>query len=98
MFPLLADAERLQLDRRCRVYRTNDAGATWQPLTDGLPQESHYGVVLRDAMCTDGGEPAGLYFGNRNGEVYASRGEGTHWQRPAAHLPDVLCVRAAVLD
>jgi hypothetical protein len=46
-------------------------------------------------MCTDDAEPGGVYFGNRNGEVYASSDQGDSWQLAAAHLPDVLCVRAA---
>ena len=82
----------------CRVFRTEDAGQTWSPLTAGLPQQQYYDVVLRDGMCTDGAEPAGIYFGTRNGEVYASADEGDSWSLVAGHLPSVLCVRAAVLD
>jgi hypothetical protein len=94
VFPLVADVERLPAGRRCRVYRTDDAGETWRELGAGLPAGEHYGTVLRDAMTTDGGDPAGLYFGNRNGEVFVSRDEGESWQLLADHLPDVLCVRA----
>lgn len=98
LFPLVADADRVPAERRCRVYRTTDGGESWEPVDKGLPAEPHYGVVLRDAMCVDGGSPAGVYFGNRNGEVYASRDDGDSWAEVASHLPDVLCVRAAVLD
>jgi hypothetical protein len=52
---------------------------------------------MRDAMCADNAEPAGVYFGSRTGEVYASRDEGDSWQRVVEHLPDVLSVRAAVI-
>ncbi|NNG89565.1 WD40/YVTN/BNR-like repeat-containing protein [Streptomyces cacaoi] len=79
------------------VYRTRDGGESWEAPGSGLPQGAHYGPVLRDALCTDDAEPAGIYFGNRNGEVYASADEGDSWQQLASHLPDVLCVRAAVL-
>jgi hypothetical protein len=58
---------------------------------------AHYGTVLRDAMCTDDADPAGVYFGNRNGEVFASADDGDSWRQLASHLPDVLCVRAAVV-
>ncbi len=54
-------------------------------------------MVLRDAMCADDGEPAGVYFGTRSGEVYATADEGEHWSTVAQHLPDVLTVRAALL-
>ena len=98
VFPLVADYERLPPGRRCRVYRTEDAGRTWQALEKGLPQEAHYGVVLRDALCTDDAEPAGVYFGNRNGEVYGSADEGESWGLLTEHLPGVLCLRAAQLN
>ncbi|MEE1840939.1 exo-alpha-sialidase [Streptomyces sp. NPDC007076] len=97
LFPINADADRVPAGHRCRVFRTNDAGSTWEPLTTGLPTETHYGTVLRDALCTDDADPAGVYFGNRNGEVYASADDGDSWQQLASHLPDVLCVRAAVI-
>jgi hypothetical protein len=96
-FPITADGERMPPERACRVYRTEDAGGSWTPLTDGLPQHDFYPVVLRDAMCVDDADPAGVYFGTRNGELYASADEGEHWQQLAAHLPDVLCVRAATV-
>lgn len=98
VFPLNADSDRVPAGRRCRVHRTQDAGVSWQELGAGLPESAHYGPVLRDAMCTDGADPAGIYFGNRNGEVFASADEGESWRQLAGHLPDVLCVRAAVID
>ncbi|GAA2812373.1 sialidase family protein [Kitasatospora paracochleata] len=97
LFPLEADYARMPVGHRCRVFRTRDAGGSWEPLSVGLPTEDHYGVVLRDALCTDDADPAGVYFGNRNGEVYGSADEGDSWTLLASHLPDVLCVRAAAL-
>lgn len=96
-FPLNADADRVPAERRCRVYRTDDAGSSWSALEAGLPEAPHHGPVLRDALCTDDSDPAGIYFGNRNGELYASADDGESWRQVASHLPDVLCVRAAVL-
>jgi hypothetical protein len=97
VFPIEADSDRVPAGRRCRVLRTSDAGRTWEALTAGLPRERHYGTVLRDALTTDDADPAGVYFGNRNGEVYASGDDGDSWRLLASHLPDVLCVRAAVV-
>ncbi|MGN9779472.1 WD40/YVTN/BNR-like repeat-containing protein [Micromonospora sp. H33] len=94
-FPLAADSERFPAGRRCRVWRSGDAGATWEPLTAGLPEGPFFPAVLRDAMCADAHDPGGVYFGTRSGEVYASRDAGDSWSLVAAHLPDVLCVRAA---
>ncbi|MFH8367218.1 WD40/YVTN/BNR-like repeat-containing protein [Streptomyces sp. NPDC018031] len=97
VFPVNDGGDRFPPGYRCRVYRTEDAGASWSPLSAGLPADDHYGVVLRDALRTDDADPAGVYFGNRNGEVFASEDEGDSWRQLARHLPDVLCVRAAVV-
>jgi photosystem II stability/assembly factor-like uncharacterized protein len=97
VFPVVDGSDRFPPNHRCRVYRTQDAGTTWTELSAGLPDVPHYGIVLRDALRTDDADPAGVYFGTRNGEVYASADEGDSWRQVASHLPDVLCVRAAVV-
>lgn len=97
LFPLVADADRRPATGRLEVYRTDDAGAGWQALHKGLPGEPHAGVVLRDAMCVDDGDPTGVYFGTRTGEVYASADEGETWTLVTEHLPDVLSVRAVTV-
>ncbi len=97
VWPVEADAKRFPPGQRCRVYRSTDAGATWQALSDGLPREPYFPIVLRDAMCADDADPTGIYFGTRNGEVYASHDEGQSWSLVGEHLPDVLCVRAATV-
>ena len=94
LFPLTADGDRMPPDRQFRVYRTEDAGSTWTPLSDGLPDGPYHAAVLRDAMCTDTDNPAGIYLGTRAGELYASADEGDHWNLVVEHLPDVLSVRA----
>jgi photosystem II stability/assembly factor-like uncharacterized protein len=78
------------------VYRSDDGGERWYPLGKGLPEGFWVGV-MRDALCTDGADPAGIYFGSRGGEVFASQDEGESWAQIAWHLPDVLSVRAAVV-
>ncbi|TLF76757.1 WD40/YVTN/BNR-like repeat-containing protein [Nocardia cyriacigeorgica] len=98
-FPLDAEMERFRFppDARFAVYRSEDGGDTWSAQTDGLPQVPFWAAVMRDAMCADDADPAGIYVGTRNGEVYCSPDEGDHWQLVADKLPDVLCVRAAVI-
>lgn len=96
LIPVTADRERIPPGGQLQVQRSSDAGASWLTCSDGLPAPS-YTCVLRDAAATDTHEPAGLYFGTRNGEVYASSNEGESFVRIAEQLPDVLCVRAAVL-
>jgi photosystem II stability/assembly factor-like uncharacterized protein len=96
-FPLIADSNRHPTELRCRVFRSADAGERWEPQQDGLPDGPYYPVVLRDAMCTDDADPAGVYFGTRSGDVFGTRDDGASWSTVAAHLPDVLCVRAVSL-
>jgi photosystem II stability/assembly factor-like uncharacterized protein len=97
VFPLIADGNRIPTDAKCRVFRSRDAGSTWEALTKGLPDVPSYAPVLRDAMCTDAAESAGVYVGTRDGCVYASADAGDTWTEVARHLPDVLTVRAAVV-
>ncbi|MDT0327109.1 WD40/YVTN/BNR-like repeat-containing protein [Nocardiopsis lambiniae] len=92
-FPVISQEVHLPPDHRLGVYRTEDAGERWSPAVEGLPEEPYFGIVLRDAACTDRAEAPGFYFGTRTGDVYAADDDGP-WHRVAAHLPDVLCVRA----
>ena len=96
VFPLVADGERIPPGGRARVWRSEDAGATWTSSAGGLP-DGFYSAVMRDAMTADAGDPAGLYLGARDGTVFVSTDDGSNWTQIAAHLPDVLSLRAAVL-
>ncbi|MFW6084038.1 MAG: WD40/YVTN/BNR-like repeat-containing protein [Gemmatimonadota bacterium] len=95
--PIESDGFRCTPDARLRVYRTRDAGESWEALTEGLPQENAYETVLRDALDTDSARPAGVYFGTRSGRVYASADDGDSWSLVRDGLPPVVCVKAAVL-
>ncbi len=79
------------------VYRTTDSGATWEPLTKGLPGRDSYQSVYREGLDTDGLDPEGVYAGTSNGQVYASSDGGDSWQRLDGDLPPVLSVSCAVL-
>src|SRR3954467_12900803 len=94
--PLVAAGQRIPPDGQLAVHRSDDAGETWQRLDRGLPAHE-YNAVLRDAAAVDTADPVGVYLGTRGGEVYASADEGRTFSTVAGHLPDVLCVRAAVL-
>lgn len=95
LFPLTSDEFRFTPEFKRRVYRTDDGAGAWQDISEGLPGGEFYSLVLRDALCTDDGDPAGVYFGTRTGELYAWAGES--WETVATALPDVLSVRATVL-
>jgi photosystem II stability/assembly factor-like uncharacterized protein len=83
---------RATVDGRLRVYRSEDAGATWTALTRGLPQRHAYVSVLRDAMDHDAMNPVGLYFGTSTGHLFVSRDRGDTWAPLAAYLPKILGV------
>ncbi|MGJ7441530.1 WD40/YVTN/BNR-like repeat-containing protein [Aquipuribacter sp. MA13-6] len=95
--PLVADGERVPPQGRLAVHRSDDGGATWTELADGLP-DGHFNAVLRDAACVDAADPTGVYLGTRAGDVYASADEGGAFVRVADRLPDVLSLRAAVVS
>ena len=95
--PLESDEFRCTPEGRLRVYRTRDAGKSWQPMTRGLPQKDAMETVLRDALATDGYEKAGVYFGTRSGKLFASRDGGTSWTHLADGLPPVVCVKTATV-
>jgi photosystem II stability/assembly factor-like uncharacterized protein len=95
--PLESDAFRCTPEGKLRVYRTRDAGASWEPLAKGLPQDGAYETVLRDALATDTLDPAGVYFGTRSGKLFGSADEGEKWKLIADGLPPVVCVKTAVV-
>jgi hypothetical protein len=77
------------------VYRTRDAGASWERQDRGLPRANAWYTVLRQAFCRDDSDPLGLYFGTTCGELWMSRNEGASWTQIAAHLQRILSVTTA---
>ncbi len=94
VFPLGGGDGRFPPDGKARVWRSRDAGESWEELAKGL-SDSFFVGVMRDAMCADTHESAGIYFGGRNGSVWASNDAGDSWRQICSDLPDVMVVRAA---
>ncbi|MGZ4465271.1 MAG: WD40/YVTN/BNR-like repeat-containing protein [Nocardioides sp.] len=96
VFPINGGDKRYPPEAKARVWRSRDAGASWEELASGLP-DGFFVAVMRDAMCADDHQRAGLYFGARNGAVWGSADEGDSWRPIVTDLPDVMCVRAAAI-
>jgi len=88
---------RVTVGGKLGVYRTRDAGASWAPISDGLPEQA-WSVILREASASDTLDPAGFYFGTQSGSVFASPSEGDDWVLAASDLPPVLSVEVADTD
>lgn len=94
----LDDLGRYMPKGQAAVWRTRNAGKTWECMTQGLPQQNAYLGVLRQAATSDTFDPAGIYFGTGTGQLFASRDEGDSWQQIADYLPPILSVEVAVIE
>ena len=82
---------RVTPNGRLGVYRTNDAGASWELHADGLPDRA-WAAIKREAMAFD---EAGVYLGTQAGTVYALDHATGTWSEAARDLPEVLSVEVA---
>ena len=95
VIPLVADMDRVTPEGRVRVYETRDAGSSWTPRGEGLPQQDAYLTILREAFDRAGDDEGfELYFGATSGDVFGSGDRGATWSTAAAHLPPVFSVSA----
>jgi photosystem II stability/assembly factor-like uncharacterized protein len=88
---------RVMHDGHASVWRTKDAGSSWQQLDKGLPHRDAHLGVLREGMAIDGYDSPGLYVGTSTGQVFASADEGDSWNEIASYLPAISSVEVAVL-
>jgi photosystem II stability/assembly factor-like uncharacterized protein len=89
---------RTMPEGKAAVWRTRDAGATWERLAGGLPQQNAYLGVLREGMATDAYPQVGVYVGTSTGQVFASTDEGDSWREIASYLPPITSVETAVVE
>ncbi len=96
--PEESDQNRITPDGALRIFRSRDRGDSWEALTNGLPQDNAYQLVLRAAMATDSLDPVGVYVGTQGGQVFASRDQGDHWEVLFPWLPPVYSVTTAIVE
>jgi hypothetical protein len=96
--PLDPGHGRTMPEGKATVWQTRDAGSTWRPLRNGLPQEDAYLGVLRSAMTIDGYDTPGLYLGTSTGQMFASNDEGESWNEIASYLPPISSVEVAIVE
>jgi hypothetical protein len=82
---------RMVVDGRLRVYRSGDAGRSWNSSSEGLPQANAWVTVLREALDTDAA--GGVYFGTSGGHLFARRDPARPWELVAGFLPRILSVQ-----
>lgn len=97
VLPLQGGEFRCPPEGKLRVYRTTDAGKSWQAMTQGLPQANAYMGIYREGMTTDRLDEAGVYFGTNTGQVYFSADNGDSWRRITADLPPISSLNVAVV-
>jgi photosystem II stability/assembly factor-like uncharacterized protein len=98
VIPLDPGHGRTMPDGKAAVWRTRDAGSSWQRLDRGLPGENAYVGVLRDGMAIDTQDEPGLYFGTSTGQLYASTDEGESWSQIGGLFPGITSVTVASVD
>jgi len=76
---------------RLGVYRTGNAGASWELTANGLPDRA-WAAILREGLAYDDG---GIYFGTQSGSVWRAPRGGGQWTEAARDLPPILSVEAA---
>ncbi|HQU35503.1 MAG TPA: hypothetical protein PLR65_02845 [Anaerolineales bacterium] len=86
----------ISVDGQFAVWRSRDAGNSWEKLTKGLPERAHVDV-LREAMGLDSFEDAGVYVGTNTGQLFYTRDSGDSWELLADFLPPIQSVEAAVV-
>lgn len=96
VIPLDGGHGRVMPEGRAAVWRTRDAGASWERLERGLPQHDAHLGVLREGMAIDALDTPGLYFGTSTGQLFASADEGGSWSEIASYLPGIASVEVAV--
>jgi hypothetical protein len=92
LVPAMKDATRVPVEGKVVVARTRDAGASWQVLTRGLPQQHAYDITYRHGLDVDESGRR-LAFGTTTGSLWITEDAGDEWTCLSTHLPPIYAVR-----
>ena len=98
VIPLDPGHGRTMPEGKAAVWRTKDAGSSWQQLVNGLPDRDAHVGVLRQGMAADTHDVPGYYFGTSTGQIFASADDGESWQEIASYLPAISSVAVTIVD
>ena len=86
--PAIDDEVRVPVDGRLVVTRTRDGGATFDVLSDGLPQTDAYDLVYRHALDIDATGDQ-LMMGSTTGSLWWTGNGGDSWTEVTSNLPPI---------
>lgn len=89
--PLHSDGNRVPVDGKLAMYRSDDDGDSWQVSGSGWPDSPTYTSVLRGAVDADG--DGTLAFGTTGGKVWLTDDAGENWRELDATVPRIGAVR-----
>jgi photosystem II stability/assembly factor-like uncharacterized protein len=95
--PEESDQARMTPNARFGIYRSRNRGASWEALTNGLPQAGAYLNVMRMALTVDPLDAPGVYVGTQGGHILASRDGGDRWETIFNWLPPVYSLEIAIV-
>lgn len=86
VIPVESDEQRVAPGLQLNVYETNDFGRNWHTQSEGLPRESVFDIVLRQAFSK---KKELIVFGTTNGNLYYSNQNSIRWELASSYLTKV---------
>lgn len=91
LVPGIKDEQRVPVDGRFVVNRTDDGGATWRAQSQGLPEQAAWDLVYRHGLDIDEtGER--LVMGSTTGNLWVTEDGGERWTCVSSFLPPIAAV------
>ena len=86
VIPAESDESRIAPGLALKVFQTKDYGHSWENVSDGLPDQFVFDIVLRQALVRRNGI---IVFGTTNGNLYLSEGSEIRWHTLTQNLTRV---------